>query len=156
MKRVQKRTLRMIRGLELCYEEKMRQLGFFSLQKRRLQGDLMDTFQFLKGNYKKAGKGLFISECSDRLSCRSFNLKDSQNVLDSGKKFFLMRVVRHWNRLPREDVAVLSLEIFKARLDGALSIQWKVSLPIAGVMKLDDFCKPNHLMSMIRCRSLQK
>lgn len=125
MKRVQKRTLRMIRGLELCYEEKMRQLGFFSLQKRRLQGDLMDTFQFLKGNYKKAGKGLFISECSDRLSCRSFNLKDSQNVLDSGKKFFLMRVVRHWNRLPRVAVDSPSLEMFKAGLDGALgSLIW--------------------------------
>ncbi|KFR13428.1 hypothetical protein N306_08822, partial [Opisthocomus hoazin] len=40
---------------------------------------------------------------------------------DSGKKFFTMRLVRHWNRLPREAVDAPSLEVFKARLDRALS-----------------------------------
>ncbi|KFR12710.1 hypothetical protein N306_07708, partial [Opisthocomus hoazin] len=37
------------------------------------------------------------------------------------KKLFTMRVVKHWNRLPREAVDAPSLEVFKARLDGALS-----------------------------------
>ncbi|KFR10398.1 hypothetical protein N306_00832, partial [Opisthocomus hoazin] len=40
---------------------------------------------------------------------------------DIRKQFFTMRVVKHWNRLPREAVNALSLEVFKARLDGALS-----------------------------------
>ncbi|KFR02419.1 hypothetical protein N306_06932, partial [Opisthocomus hoazin] len=48
-------------------------------------------------------------------------LKDGRFTLDIRKKFFTMRVVKHWNRLPREAVTAPSLEVFKARLDVALS-----------------------------------
>jgi len=55
------------------------------------------------------------------------------------KKFFILRVLRHRNMLPRAAVAAPSLETFKARLDGALSNQvwWKVSLPVAGGLEPD-------------------
>ncbi|KFO54387.1 hypothetical protein N302_13607, partial [Corvus brachyrhynchos] len=49
-----------------------------------------------------------------------FKLKDSRFRLDIRKKVFTMRVVGHWNRLPREAVDAPFLEVFKARLDGAL------------------------------------
>ncbi|KFR01388.1 hypothetical protein Y956_00839, partial [Nipponia nippon] len=50
-----------------------------------------------------------------------FKWKEGRFRLDIRKKFFTMREVRHWNRLPREAVDAPSLEVFKARLDGALS-----------------------------------
>ena len=57
----------MTRGLEyLSYEDRLRELGLFSLEKRRLWGDLTASFQYLKGTYRKDGEGLFTRVCSDR------------------------------------------------------------------------------------------
>jgi len=64
---------------------------------------------------------LFTKACSDRTSSHGFKLRESRFRFDIKKKFFTMRVVRHWNRLPREAVDAPSLEAFKVRLDGALS-----------------------------------
>ena len=95
----------MVRGLEhLSYEERLRELGLFSLKKRRLRGDLIYAY-------------------SDRTRGNGHNLKQRKFCLNMRKNFFLLRVTEHWNRLPRELVESPSLEIFKTRLDAVLCSQ---------------------------------
>jgi len=59
--------------------------------------------------------------CSDGTRGDGSKLKEDRFRLDIRKKFFTMKVVKHWNMLPREAMAAPSLAVFKARLDGALS-----------------------------------
>ncbi|KAK4827726.1 LOW QUALITY PROTEIN: hypothetical protein QYF61_021026 [Mycteria americana] len=121
LERVQRRATEIIRGMEHLYcEERLGELGLFSLEKRRLQGDLIAAFQHLKGPYKKGGDKLFNRPCCDRTRGNGFKLKKGGFRLAIRKKFFTMKVVKHWHRLPREVVDASSLETSKVRLDGAL------------------------------------
>ena len=60
------------------------------------------AFQYVKGAYRKAREGLFVRACRDRTRGNGFNLEDGRFRLDVRKKFFTVRVVRYWNRLPRD------------------------------------------------------
>jgi len=125
----------MIQGLEhLSYEERLGELGLFSLEKRRLQGDLLAACQYLKRAYRKDGENIFSRACCNRRRSNGFKLSKGRFSLDLRKKHFTLRVVKHWNGLPREVVEAPTLETFQARLDGALSdlIQLKMSLTTAG------------------------
>lgn len=77
----------------LSYKDRLRELGLFNLKKRRFCGDLIRTFHYLMGAYKKAEEGLFTKTYGMRDNC--FKLGKSRFRLDIRRKSFTVRVVEH-------------------------------------------------------------
>jgi len=88
LEQVQKRAMKIVRGLEhLSYEERRRVFGLFSLKMRRLMGDLTVAFQYVKRAYKKDGERLFTRTYRNMIKGNGFKLRESTLRLDK-EKFF--------------------------------------------------------------------
>ena len=96
---VQRTATRVIRGLETKpYGERLKELGMFSLEKRRLRGDMIALFKYLKGCHTEEGQDLFLIIAEFRTQNNGLKLQEARFRLDIRKNFLTVRAVWKWNQ----------------------------------------------------------
>ncbi|CAM5097662.1 unnamed protein product [Natator depressus] len=118
LEKVQKRATKMIRGLEwVPYEERLKRLGLFSLEKRRLRGDMIEVYKIMSGVKKVNKEKLY--PCSHNIRTRGHQMKlmGSRFKINKSKFFFTQRTINLWNSLPEEVVKARTITGFKRELD---------------------------------------
>ncbi|MBB6707133.1 reverse transcriptase family protein [Proteus mirabilis] len=122
LERVQKRFTRMLPGLEdLSYRERLNRLGLFSLERRRLRGDLIEVYKIMRGMDRINRQSLFPGVGESRTRGHRFRVRGERYKRDLRGNFFTQRVVRVWNELPEEVVEAGTIATFKRHLDGYMN-----------------------------------
>ena len=93
----------------------------FSLEKRRLRGDMIAMFKYIKGCHIEEGERLFSAAPEKRTRGNGFKLQERRFHLNIRKNFLTVRAVGQWDLMPRSVVESPSLEVLKQRLDSHLS-----------------------------------
>ena len=118
LERVQRRATRMLSGFkDKSYEERLKELGMFSVERRFLRGDMIQVYKIFTSIDNIEANKFFVVD--HRQETRGHNKKIRKKAchLDVRKHAFSNRVVNFWNGLPQEVVECESLVTFKKKLD---------------------------------------
>jgi ribonuclease P/MRP protein subunit RPP40 len=117
LEKTQRRFTRWFGKLKgLSYKERLRELHLFSLERRRMRGDLIEVFKIVKGLVNYSNLSIELN-CLTQLRGNRFKLSKSRVHSRLRAQFFTCRVVNHWNKLPDEVVSAGSVPQFKHKLD---------------------------------------
>ncbi len=130
IERIQRLAKRLVRGLRhVPYEERLRQLHLFSLERRRLRADLILAFKIFKGEVDLNPSEFFLRPPRAGLRGHTYRLLQGTSRLRRSSGAFSIRIVKFWNRLSAHLVLSPSVSIFKKHLDH----QWSEIFPAAPV-----------------------
>ena len=118
LERVQQRATKLVRSLrKLPYEKRLEALDLYSLERRRIRGDLIETFKILTRKDNVNYETFFTMARTGHLRGNSLKLFKGRARLEVRKHFFSQRVIEAWNKLPDEVVKAESVSKFKNCLD---------------------------------------
>ena len=108
----------MIHGIRnLPYEDRLKSLNLHSLERRRVRGDLIEVFKWVKGFNKGDLNKVLILKEQGRTRTNGYKLDKFRFMKDVGKNWFTNRVVGEWNKLSEYVVGAETIDSFKKRLD---------------------------------------
>jgi len=118
LERVQRRATKLVKRIsKLSYQDRLRYLGLYSLERRRKRGDLIETFKILSKLDDTDPDLFFERSRTTHLRGHSMKLFKKRSTTTARRNFFSQRVVDDWNGLPEEVVGATSVDSFKRRLD---------------------------------------
>ena len=119
MEQVQRQAIKLVEGFrKFDYDTRLKKLGLTTLEKRRMRGDLIETFEILTDREKIFKQDFFDMRQRDYyLRGHSHSLEVKRSQINIRSNFFSQRTVKHWNSLPEHVVSASSVNSFKNRLD---------------------------------------
>ena len=118
IERVQRMATRWIKECRgMTYEARLQYLDLYSMQRRRLRGDLIEVFKIFRGLTDIRPEDLFELNGPQRGRGHRFKLGKVRPRLEIRAHSFALRVVNYWNKLPYDVVEADNVDGFKAKLD---------------------------------------
>ena len=118
LERVQRRATKLVSEYRtMPYAQRLKKLGWTTLEKRRTRGDLIETFKILHDLENLDKHKFFTRSISTSTRGHTMKLFKEQNRLDTRKHFFSQRIVNDWNKLPQYVIDARTVLQFKIALE---------------------------------------